>query len=99
MSTETAYLNIAFHNKASELFFSLYEKFQSATQAIDREKEEYHFQQLKEKYIKTLQQELEAVARQIINTNHDHKELNLVDQKLNFFIKDYLHRFVQKIKE
>ena len=99
VSTETEYINIAFHSKASDLFFSLYEKFQSSIKTIDREKEEYIFQQMRERYVRTLQQQLEMAAKDIIKNNQGHKQLNQVDQNLNLFIKEYLHRFVQKIKE
>src|SRR5687768_9225901 len=99
MSIETEHINIAFHNRATDLFFALYEKFQSATKTIDRKKEEYLFQQTGEKYIKTLQQQLEITAQEIIKKNQDHKQLSHADQDLNIFIKEYLHRFVQKIRE
>lgn len=99
MSTNLEHIHVDFHNRANDLFFSLFRQFQAAIEKINRKKEEYFFQQTREQYINTLQQQLELIAKNILQNNQQHKEINQLDQNLQHFIKEYLHRFVQKITE
>src|SRR5215211_5269593 len=93
------YISVEFHNRAKNTFFSLYMDFQSSVTGVNRRKSEYLFQQLKEKYVHTLKQELEMIAKEIMKKSPDPNQTGEVDQNLNHFINDYLHRFVQKIKD
>jgi hypothetical protein len=97
MSADIEQINIEFHNRANTQFFFACNNFQTAIKTIDRVKEEFLYQQIREKHIKTLQQQLTMLAKEIIKTNQDHKQLNQVDQNLQHFLKEYLHRFVQKV--
>lgn len=46
-----------------------------------------------------LEQELHKAAKQILEKYRDEKQVNEINQMFSQFIRDYLHRFVQKIND
>lgn len=92
-------MQVEFHDKANAMFFSVYQNFASATHGMSRRNEEYKFQQLKKQYATTLEQELEAVANDVLLKHRNEKQLNEMNQMFRQFIRNYLHRFVQKIND
>lgn len=97
MSNDSGQMQVQFHNKAREIFFPLLNDFDAAVGGVDRKKEEYRFQQLKNEYSATLKKQLELLAQHILHSyKHERRstELNRLFQQL---IKDYMHRFIQNI--
>ena len=94
MSSNNASIYIDFHNQANESFFSLEEDFLAASEKVNREKEEFRFQQLKKDYVNELKQQLEMSAQELMKRNG---LTSATGQEFNDYIKEYLHRFVQKI--
>lgn len=94
MSSNNASTYIDFHNKANQSFFSLEKDFLDASEKINREEEEFRFQQLKKDYANELKHQLEMSAQELMQRNG---LTSATGQEMNEFIKEYLHRFVQKI--
>jgi hypothetical protein len=94
MSSDNASLYIDFHNQANQSFFLLEKDFLSVTEKINRDEEEFRFQQLKKDYVNELKQQLEISAQELMKKNG---LTPATGQEFNEFIKEYLYRFVQKI--
>ena len=94
MSDNTASTYITFHNQASHSFFLLEKDFIASAGKLNRQKEEFRFQQLKSDYVNKLKYRLEECAQELMSRNH---LAGSTGQNFNDFIKDYLFRFVQKI--
>lgn len=92
-------MQVEFHNEANRMFFSVYHSFQRAIANISRRNEEYKFQQLKKQYAGMMEQELQIVAQNVLAKFRNEKQVNEMDQMFHQFIKDYLHRFIQKIND
>lgn len=92
-------MQIEFHDRASAVFFSVYHAFEMAVANVSRRKEEYKFQLLKKRYAGTLENELAKLAKEVLKKFKNEKQVNAMDQMFQQFIKDYLHRFVQKIND
>lgn len=86
-----------FHDKASKIFFSMLRDFKDASSKIDRNKNEFLFQQLKNQYILSLEKELKNIGYTVLNKYQVSSQAQAIDPVLHQFIKDYLHRFNQKI--
>ena len=97
MSSSADNIQATFHAKASELFFLYYNDFEKDSSVVNRREEEYHFQQLKKKYVTSLDHQLQLLAQSILNKNKEEKQLGNISQLFHQAIQDYLHRFVQKI--
>jgi len=92
-------MQIEFHDKANARFFSVYSGFEKAVSTVSRRNEEFRFQQLKKQYVTTLEQELQMTAKNILAKYRTEKQVNEMDQIFHQFIKDYLHRFIQKVND
>jgi hypothetical protein len=66
---------------------------------VSRRSEEYKFQQLKRQFAGTLEGELDKVAKDVLKKYKNEKQVNQMDQMFHQFIRDYLHRFIQKIND
>ena len=99
MSNINEEMQVEFHNRATALFFSVYQSFEKAVSAVSRRKEEYKFQQLKKQYAVTLEQELQMTAKNILTKHKNEKQVNEMELPFHQFIKDYLHRFIQKVND
>lgn len=94
MSSNNANIYVDFHNLANQSFFSLEKDFLAASEKLNREEEEFRFQQLKKDYVNELKQQLEMSAQELMKRNGLTRETG---QEFHDFIKEYLYRFVQKI--
>ena len=94
MSSNNATLYIDFHNQANQSFFSLEKDFLAASEKVNREEEEFRFQQLKKDYVNKLKQQLEMSAQELMKRSG---LTTATGQEINEYIKEYLHQFVQKI--
>ena len=94
MFSNNAGIYVEFHRQASQFFFSLENDFRAASEKVNREEEEFRFQQLKKDYVNELKHQLEMSAQELMKR----KGLTRATGKeISVYIKDYLHRFVQKI--
>jgi hypothetical protein len=94
MSSNNASTYIDFHNQANASFFSLEKAFLVASEKVNRDKEEFRFQQLKKDYVNELKHQLEMSAQELMKRNG---LAQATGHEFNDFIKEYLYRFVQKI--
>jgi len=92
-------MQVEFHNRATEKFFSVYHSFENSVADLSRRKEEYRFQQSKRQYAVTMEQELQIIARDILTRYKNEKQVKELDPLFHQFIKDYLHRFIQKVND
>lgn len=96
MSDDNGQMQVEFRSRASEKFFGVCNAFEKATSGLNRGTDEHGFQQTKKQYATKMNEELQAIARDVLTK---HKEANLsgdVDLMFHRFIQDYLHRFVQR---
>jgi glutamyl-tRNA reductase len=99
MSNVNNEMQVEFHNEANRRFSSLYHGFEKAVSNISRRNEEFRFQQLKKQHVIILERELQKIAKDILMKYRNEKQVNEIDQLFHQFIKDYLHRFVQKVND
>ncbi|MBD0331044.1 MAG: hypothetical protein ICV66_00150 [Chitinophagaceae bacterium] len=98
MDKDLEHISVDFHNRAKNLFFSLFRDFNASIERVDRNRDEYMFKQQREKYVNRLQQQLLMIAKETITKNQAHQNIGQLSQNLNHFIADYIHLFVQKVK-
>ncbi|HWI92968.1 MAG TPA: hypothetical protein VNT20_16940 [Flavisolibacter sp.] len=99
MGNEKEQMQVEFHNKANATFFSIYRAFEQSVSSISRRREEFKFQQLKKQYAVTMEQELQRTAKEILARFKNEKQLDEMEQIFSRFIKEYLHRFIQKVND
>lgn len=99
MSSGNEQMQVDFRNKATAVFFSVYRSFENSVAGVSRRNEEHRFQQLKKQYAVSLEQELQIVAKGILSKYQNEKQADEMDQMFHHFIKEYLHRFIQKIND
>lgn len=92
-------MQVEFNGKATSVFFSVYRGFETAVANVSRRRDEYRFQQLKKQYATTMEQELQEIAKEILVKYRNEKQLSGMDQMFKQFIKDYMHRFIQKVND
>lgn len=98
MQRDNEELYVRFHNQANNTFFNLLQTFESAAQKINRQTEEYKYQQVKDTYINTLKHQLEESAARLMEEHQQNKNRTELSQNLQQFIIQYLHLFVQKTR-
>ena len=99
MSNSKEQMQVEFHNKANTTFFSVYHSFETSVSKVSRRNEEYKFQQLKKQYVEVMEHELQIVAKNILAKFRNEKQVKEMDQMFHRFIKDYMHRFIQKVND
>ena len=90
-------IQVEFHNKATEMFFAFFHAFEREVSTVDRNQREFDFHALKKKYVSSFEQELHVAAQNILSHHKNDKESANAGNLLGPFVKDYLHRYVQKI--
>lgn len=99
MGSNKEQMQVEFHNSANNKFFSIYHSFETAVSSVSRRNEEYKFQQLKKQYAEGMEHELQIIASNILAKFQNEKQVREMDQMFHQFIKDYIHRFIQKIDD
>ena len=99
MSNGKKQMQVEFNGKATTMFFTMYRGFEMAVSNVSRRRDEYRFQQLKKQYASTMEQELQGIAKEILVRHRDEKQVSEMDQMFKQFIKDYMHRFIQKVND
>ena len=96
MEKEFEQVTIDFTNKAQKLFLSMFEKFRDSTKQLNRLQDENVFQQQQGKYVYTLKEQLEALARELLYKNKSLKNINHCNKILTDEINNYLNEFRKK---
>lgn len=97
MNSRFESLYVQFHNRANELLQQACHNFDLTTGNINREVEEYRFQEVKLEHVRSLEKNLGECAALLLQSLDPAKSTAEASQTLQQFIRDYLHRFVQKI--
>ena len=98
MKNDIEQIQVEFHRKASPVFFNLLTNFEMAVKDLNRETEEYRFQQTKESYVHSLKQQLENCALLLMQEHRQNRREAVLSQNLQHHIQEYLHLFVQKAR-
>jgi hypothetical protein len=98
MQNDNEQIQVEFHNNASAIFFALLTNFETVIKGINRQTEEYKFQQVKEAHIHSLKQQLENRAMLLMPERRGNRKKEELSQNLQHFIQQYLHLFVQKAR-
>jgi hypothetical protein len=99
MSESREHIQVEFNNKASQTFFSYFHSFEKDVASVSRKTHEFDFQKLKKSYVSSLEQELKSIARDILQNHKSESPGSDIGPLLQQLMKEYLHRFVQKINE
>jgi hypothetical protein len=97
MDTGNQQMQVHFHDMATAAFFSRYDAFAKASSLINRKLNEYQFQELKQQYVHSLEQDLKLGAGAILQKAAASGQLQEMNSLFHRLMMDYLHRFVQKI--
>lgn len=89
-------LRVDFNNSAVKLFFALFEKFQAAVSRIDRRVHEQKFQEVLNKFTFTLRNQLENIAKEIIEKNQPYLNTSFINKTLKDGVDRYVNEFLQK---
>jgi hypothetical protein len=92
-------MQVEFHQRANAMFMSVYNGFETAVSNVSRRNQEFRFQQMKKQYAVTMEQELVAIAKDVLMRYKGEKQVHEIDLTFHQFIKDYLHRFIQKVND
>ena len=98
MKNDFEHISVAFHNRAKAVFFSLYRSFRYAAASIDRQVDENVFQQLRNKFSGRLKHQLQSIAKEMMSQAGSGINRNELNQSLSYFIGEYEHEFLQKIR-
>jgi len=98
MQNDFEHRNIAFHNRARQILISVYRDFKCAVVAIDRQQDKNVFQLLSNRFKGRLKQQLQSVAREILDQTRLSAGVNGINLTLSHFIEEYEHEFIQKMK-
>ena len=96
MNNDNEHISITFHNEARTIFFSVVNDFNKATENMDRRQSEFQYNQMKNQYVNTLKQQLEYLARKLMDQNQGSRQMKELEQTLSQNLKEYLHSFVNK---
>jgi hypothetical protein len=91
-------LNVLFQNRATTVFFALYNEFRHSTALIDRQGDENVFQKLQNRYVSQLALQLHDIALEVLEkADHSHDRQKL-QYAFTHSIEEYTNEFLQKIK-
>jgi hypothetical protein len=96
MEKNIEYAQTEFNNNAAKFFFSLYARFHDAVILINRRKDENVFQQLRGKYLYTLRNQLEDMAKACIDKYKSSLDVNQLKETLSYSVNRYANEFIQK---
>ena len=96
MDIETVY--VEFHNQAKEMYFALFRDFNASIEGVNRDRDESQFRLKREQYVHRLEQQLQELAEKIVEEHQVQNFAGQLSQNLRYFIQDYVHQFVQKVK-
>lgn len=89
---------VAFHDRARNVFFSIYSEFRHSIVTIDRQSDENVFQQLKNRYASQLHLRLNQIALELLEQVDSSGHRNKLNQVLSPSIEEYLKEFTQKAR-
>lgn len=98
MDNESSQIIIDFNNHAKKIFFSLFDKFIDSTKQLDRRKDDNVFQQQQGKFLNSLKNQLEDIAREFLHNNRALENISQLTRQLTEGINAYLYEFRQKTR-
>lgn len=97
MQEEVKQQSILFHDRARNVFFSIYREFRHSIASVDRQGDENVFQQMQNRYASQLHLQLNSIALELLE-QADTSHRNQLNVTLSQSIKEYSNEFMQKIK-
>lgn len=96
MEKEIEQVKNEFESNAIKIFFSIYERFEIAVKQLNRRRDENVFQQIQGKYVFTLKNQLENLAKEILNKHHHltliHHLSRILTDSVNFYLKEFIQK-------
>ena len=89
---------VTFHDRARNVFFSLYAEFRHSIASVDRQGSEDVFQQLQNRYINQLQRRLNDIALELLQQAAPTGNRTRLNQVLSPSIEEYIKEFKLKAK-
>lgn len=89
--------SVLFHDRARNVFFSIYKEFRHSIASVDRQGDENVFQQLQNRYASLLHHRLNMIALELID-QAEPSNRSMLNVSLGQSIKEYVYEFVQKAK-
>ncbi|ANE53049.1 hypothetical protein [Flavisolibacter tropicus] len=88
---------VLFHDRARNVFFSIYSEFRHSIASVDRQGDENVFQQLQNRYVSQLHSRLNSIALELLE-QAEGTNRNQLSVSLSQSIKEYINEFMQKVK-
>jgi len=89
---------VAFHDRARNVFFSLYTEFGHSIASVDRQGDENVYQQLQNRYISQLHLRLNNIALELLEQADPTGNRTKLNQALTRSIEEYIKEFLQKAR-
>ena len=89
--------SVLFHDRARNVFFSIYSEFRHSIASVDRQGDENVFQQLQNRYVSQLHLRLDSIALELLEQTEGTNR-NQLSVSLSQSIKEYINEFMQKVK-
>ena len=89
---------VAFHGRARNVFFQIYQEFRLAIRSLDRQKDENVHQQVKHRYASQLRMQLDSIAMELLGRIEGSAKRDQVNQMFRNAIQDYLQEFMVKAR-
>ena len=94
MKNDPEHIVIQFLDTAKPILYSAVNEFQSAVKRLNRNLEEYRFNQLRDQHVVSLKLKLERAAKDSLAAHQHNSQLDGLDRRMQQIIKEYLHEFV-----
>jgi hypothetical protein len=88
---------VLFHDRARNVFFSVYKEFRHSIASVDRQGDENVFQQLQTRYANLLHLQLNKIALELLD-QAEPSNRSMLNVSLGQSIKEYVSEFMQKAK-
>jgi hypothetical protein len=96
MEKNIAELYFEFKKLATEAFFSVYTQFEKAAKTLDRRRDNNVFLQLQAKYLYTLKQKLELLAKGLLDKYRELRNSRELNISLTEEIQKLVNEFTRK---
>src|SRR4051812_5112948 len=89
--------SVYFHDRARNVFFSIYGEFRHSIASVDRRGDENVFQQIQNRYASQLHLQLNAIALELLE-RAESSNRNQLNVTLSQSIREYVNEFMQKAR-
>lgn len=95
MAPDSEHIRLEFHRKAGSQFQMLLEKYRQAISHLDRRRDENVFRQLEAKYLFSLKNVLDSLAKEQAAKFTSPKERN----SIHHFLKEQIERYISRFRQ